>query len=334
MPDCGQYWDTFDLNIRKHLNAPIIIYNRLAQMLEFIINAETKEGRGPHKGDSVLSQAAIKAIKRAMTRAADFKPYPPGFVEHRQVPGKKTLEYLPIWRVNGRGSLGCERVHAVMNTLVTKNMSSVTGALSLLEGVAKYNADIRETLEIGYGCPGLYDWWMAEEAHSLALELNGEHRYQLRLPSSDNGETFFVAGLTDFRRPDLVRSEEVMKKKSDIYKRNAEERLAKREDLLEKKRIRSRQSRAAANGLDAGGPSPATPDVTLALSSGVAGLDTREPLAAVPPLSPASLSSAIGDAPSPIPSPAATVAPSLTWAPTSGVVVDAPFAHSLPPSPP
>jgi len=131
MPDCGQYWDTFDLNIRKHLNAPIIIYNRLAQMLEFIINAETKEGRGPHKGDSVLSQAAIKAIKRAMTRAADFKPYPPGFVEHRQVPGKKTLEYLPIWRVNGRGSLGCERVHAVMNTLVTKNMSSVMGALSL-----------------------------------------------------------------------------------------------------------------------------------------------------------------------------------------------------------
>ena len=91
-----------------------------------------------------------------------------------------------------------------------------------------------------------------------------------------------------------------MKKKSDIYKRNAEERLAKREDLLEKKRIRSRQSRAAANGiagdaplahflpspplpdfrppqhnlkrrwwacywagLDAGGPSPATPNVTL-----------------------------------------------------------------------
>ncbi|KAK3261615.1 hypothetical protein CYMTET_29482, partial [Cymbomonas tetramitiformis] len=158
IPDCGKYWDTFDLNIRTHLNEPIIIHNRLGQMLDTIINAEMKEGRGPHKGDSVLSQAAIKAIKRAMPRATDFTPYPSGFVEHRELPGKKTLDYLPIWRVNGRGSLGCERVHAVMNTLVSKNMNPVVGSLNLLEGVAMYNAEIRETLEIGYGCPGLYDW--------------------------------------------------------------------------------------------------------------------------------------------------------------------------------
>ncbi|KAK3287021.1 hypothetical protein CYMTET_5431 [Cymbomonas tetramitiformis] len=132
-----------------------------------------------------------------------------------------------------------------MNTLVSKNMNPVVGSLNLLEGVAMYNAEIRETLEIGYGCPGLYDWWMAEEAHSLALDLNGEHRYQLRLPPADNGEAFFVAGLTEFRRPEVVASEEAVKKKCDIYKRNGDERLAKRESLLLKKRIRTRASRAA-----------------------------------------------------------------------------------------
>ncbi|KAK3264450.1 hypothetical protein CYMTET_26813 [Cymbomonas tetramitiformis] len=198
-------------------------------MVDSIVGMERAEGRGPEKGKSVFSQGALKAITRAQNRAPLFDTLALHGRQHRPVPGKSTFGVLPVWRSNGRGSIACERAHKVMGEVVHPNMSTLLGILVMLEVLCMHNHHIRETLGTGYGQPKhLYDWWLAERADALAYALQGEHRYVMKVLLADNGEDIGVAGLKDFRRPEVKKAEESMAKAAAHYIHQAATKLAAR----------------------------------------------------------------------------------------------------------
>ncbi|KAK3281232.1 hypothetical protein CYMTET_10964 [Cymbomonas tetramitiformis] len=142
-----------------------------------IVKLERDEGRGPRtKRGSLFSLASINAIRRGIQRAPLFdKLVGSEYRQHRQVPGQVSFGLLPIYRVNGRGSLANERVHSVWKNVVTLNMGTMMGTLILLNATCSHNATIRETLQLGNGAPN-DDWWNAAiYVTSLRLSFRVKH---------------------------------------------------------------------------------------------------------------------------------------------------------------
>ncbi|KAK3278024.1 hypothetical protein CYMTET_14007 [Cymbomonas tetramitiformis] len=212
--------------------------------LHFGMKLERDEGRGPRtKRGSLFSPASINAIRRGIQRAPLFdKLVGSEYRQHRQVPGQVSFGLLPMYRVNGRGSLANERVHSVWKNVVTLNMGTMMGTLILLNATCSHNATIRETLQLGNGAPN-DDWWNAALCNELATELQGETRYELRLPPADNGESFFVPGLVSFTRPALHSANAKLKERAMKCIATHAARLThnKRKELAAKRRRENRR---------------------------------------------------------------------------------------------
>ncbi|KAK3266486.1 hypothetical protein CYMTET_24894 [Cymbomonas tetramitiformis] len=118
-------------------------------MRDEIIQLERAEGAGPGtRRGSLFSPGAVFSINKTIRRASMYDELvESSYPQHLRLPAQFAFAILPKWRVNGRGSLSNERVHAVWKTLVTRNMSTMMGVLLLLEGSCMYNANIRETLQ-------------------------------------------------------------------------------------------------------------------------------------------------------------------------------------------
>ncbi|KAK3234045.1 hypothetical protein CYMTET_55688 [Cymbomonas tetramitiformis] len=121
-------------------------------------------------------------------------------------------------------------------------MGTMMGTLILLNATCSHNATIRETLQLGNGAPN-DDWWNAALCNELATELQGETRYELRLPPADNGESFFVPGLVSFTRPALHSANAKLKERAMKCIATHAARLThnKRKELAAKRRRENRR---------------------------------------------------------------------------------------------
>ncbi|KAK3245492.1 hypothetical protein CYMTET_44939 [Cymbomonas tetramitiformis] len=254
----GLYWETFDESIihPSMWSSGITLSASLESMGDELIRLERAEGAGPGtRRGSLFSPGALFSINKAIRRASMYDELvESSYPQHLRLPAQFAFGILAKWRVNGRGSLSNERVHALWKTLVTRNMSTIMGVLLLLEGSCMYNGSIREALQTSYGAL-TYDWWQSARCNELALELHGEQRYELSLPPVDDGESFLVPGLLDFVRPSVKKANEKMAERAAACIASAST-SAERQKRLKGNAECMRQLRAARAAASAGESPP------------------------------------------------------------------------------
>ncbi|KAK3262880.1 hypothetical protein CYMTET_28288 [Cymbomonas tetramitiformis] len=141
------------------------------------------------------------------------------------------------YRTNGRGSTFTETINGKMREMLAGSYYTKTLATSLLvQGGAKYNHVIRETLNKGWGNPS-NEWWRAQEINQMANDLHMCEPYPMKVPCEDNGETF-VAPIIDFERPGVKKRKAKVQAAATLY--------------IQKKKLKTAQAPGGVTGGDPG----------------------------------------------------------------------------------